>query len=478
MTPLKHTFMLSVDEKLNFETIAKIFKTGYSRIPVYEITRNNVIGLLFVKDLIFVDPEDEVPTRNFVKIFGRGVHIVWPTDRLGDVLRELKQGRSHMALVRDVNSDHPEQDPFYEIKGIITLEDIIEEILGDEIVDETDAFVDGSHSVKVIRSEAFNWARLRLLDNNIVDERLTDDEINAVTAHLMTNYATAVSLLTENQLRRVVSETSVSSLPSAERELGKDLPEDLLYLRGKRSDICTLVLSGKVTVIAGEEGFRSDVSAWSVLGASALQKPIYTPDFTAFVSNGPCRCVQFTRTSFFEAIAASAVEKLDIKSIPLTSGTTADISLEHLEVGNEHSVNLRRSDNSRAENRTSLHRSKLIAALRNTRPGRVRFSSLASGEAGRIGAEEKVTETPPVSSKALPNRETANGLSKVPYASSPNTALSEGGVYLPRSEASMSSLKVPSLMERSMESPSPSLQFLSTSNESLSYLPFSEQSNG
>ena len=136
MTPLVHTYMLNVDEKLNFETIAVIFKTGYSRIPVYEISVNNVIGLLFVKDLIFIDPEDETPVRNFVQIFGRGVHVVWPDDTLGDVLRELKQGRSHMALVRDVNNTL-ETDPFYEIVGIITLEDIIEEIVGD-ISDEFD----------------------------------------------------------------------------------------------------------------------------------------------------------------------------------------------------------------------------------------------------------------------------------------------------------------------------------------------------
>ena len=93
-------------------------------------TQNNVVGLLFVKDLIFVDPEDETRVSDFIEIFGRGVHVVWPDDKLGDVLRELKQGRSHMALVRDVNNKDETQDPFYEITGIITLEDIIEEILG------------------------------------------------------------------------------------------------------------------------------------------------------------------------------------------------------------------------------------------------------------------------------------------------------------------------------------------------------------
>jgi metal transporter CNNM len=57
------------------------------------------------------------------------LHFVWPDDSLGDVLRELKQGKSHLALVRDVNNTYTDRDPFYESKGIVTMEDIIEVIL-------------------------------------------------------------------------------------------------------------------------------------------------------------------------------------------------------------------------------------------------------------------------------------------------------------------------------------------------------------
>jgi hypothetical protein len=93
------------------------------------------------------------------------------------------------------NEAGEDKDPFYEIKGIITLEDIIEEIIGDEILDETDAFVDGTHQTKVDRAETFKWARLRLLDSKIVDATLSFDETRAVTAHLLKNYPDVVSLL-------------------------------------------------------------------------------------------------------------------------------------------------------------------------------------------------------------------------------------------------------------------------------------------
>ncbi|CAB9509237.1 Metal transporter CNNM4 [Seminavis robusta] len=322
MTPLKNTYMLNVDERLNFETIASIFKTGYSRIPVYEVSKNNVIGLLFVKDLIFIDPEDTVPLRQFVQVFGRGVHVVWPVDKLGDVLRELRGGRSHMALVRDVVSVG-DTDPYYEIKGIITLEDIVEEILGHEIVDETDAFVDGTHQVKVNREEGFEWAKLRLLGSKIVDEKLSYSESKAITAHMLANYSKAVSHMTEDQLLKLVSETVVSKFPTAEREIGKDLPDDLLYEKGVSSNVATLILNGKVTVISGADEFRADASSWTLLGINALRDPQFAPDFTAFVCNGPLRCLQFSRDNFVKALDASASQRDLMKKSSSSFGNVA-----------------------------------------------------------------------------------------------------------------------------------------------------------
>lgn len=270
--------------------------------------QNNIVGVLLVKDLIFVDPEDGTRVADFVEIFGRNLAMVWPDSKLGDVLRELKTGRSHMGLVRDVNNQDPTQDPFYEVKGIITLEDIIEEILGDEIVDETDAFVDGTQTKPVDRAQTFQWARLRLLDRKIVEQRLSQDEVRAVTAHFSRNFPEVVAGLTEDQLHRLIAETIISSLPVATQEIGEKLPIDLMYRKAQPTNTCTMILAGKVTVLAGEEEFRSDVSSFSLLGAKALSDETYRPDFNAFVSSGPCRCLRITRERFEEAKKSSKEE--------------------------------------------------------------------------------------------------------------------------------------------------------------------------
>jgi hypothetical protein len=76
MTPKEKVYMLSADARLSFKTISEIFKTGFSRIPVYGSSRDDIVGILMTKDLIFIDPEDETPVKNFVQIFGRSLQVM------------------------------------------------------------------------------------------------------------------------------------------------------------------------------------------------------------------------------------------------------------------------------------------------------------------------------------------------------------------------------------------------------------------
>jgi hypothetical protein len=185
----------------------------------------------------------------------------------------------------------------------------VERILGDSIVDETDAFVDNHQNIKVERGESVEWARLRLLDTKIVDELLSPSEISAVTAHLKTNFADSFALITDSQLTSLVSNTPISIFQTATKQVGNDLPNELLYQKGVTNDACTLVLSGKITIFVGSENFRADLSSWSVLGKAALENRLWVPDFTAFVSDGPCRCIQIRHDAYAAAVDASVAER-------------------------------------------------------------------------------------------------------------------------------------------------------------------------
>jgi len=139
MTPLEDAFLLDEDAILDFKTMSSIVKSGYSRIPVYSGERHHIVAVLFIKDLAFVDPDDCIPLVSLLKFYNHPLHKVFFDTSLDKAFEEFKQGRSHISIVLKIN-DQGDGDPFYECIGIVTLEDVIEEIIGDEIVDETDVY--------------------------------------------------------------------------------------------------------------------------------------------------------------------------------------------------------------------------------------------------------------------------------------------------------------------------------------------------
>lgn len=139
MTKLEDCYLLDLSAILDFRTIASIMQSGHSRIPVYDGERHNIVGLLLVKDLAFIDTDDCTPLRTVVKFYNHQVHRAFNDDHLDQMLEEFKKGHSHLAVVHRVNNEGS-GDPFYEAIGIVTLEDILEEIIQSEIVDETDIY--------------------------------------------------------------------------------------------------------------------------------------------------------------------------------------------------------------------------------------------------------------------------------------------------------------------------------------------------
>ncbi|MDB2624891.1 gliding motility-associated protein GldE [Flavobacteriaceae bacterium] len=123
MKPRIDIFALSHDETYD-EVLTKILKHGYSRNPVYKNSIDNIVGILYAKDLLgFLDNKD----FDWQELL-REPFFVPENKKLDDLLVEFRERKNHLAIV---------VDEYGGTSGIVTLEDVIEEIVG-EINDEFD----------------------------------------------------------------------------------------------------------------------------------------------------------------------------------------------------------------------------------------------------------------------------------------------------------------------------------------------------
>lgn len=144
---------------------------GYSRIPVFEGDRKNIVTTLYIKDLAFVDPDDNTPLKTLCQFYQNPCNFVFEDVTLDVMFKEFKEGnKGHMAFVHRVNSEG-EGDPFYETIGLITLEDVIEELIQAEIMDETDVF---SKLTSLLSQNIDNVLCLSLADNRSKRRRIAN----------------------------------------------------------------------------------------------------------------------------------------------------------------------------------------------------------------------------------------------------------------------------------------------------------------
>ena len=116
----------ALDISKGFHTIIQeVVESGFSRIPVYSGTFDNVKGILFVKDLL---PHLGKPDNFRWQTLIRPAYVVPETKKISELLKEFQTKKIHMAIV---------VDEYGGTSGLVTLEDVLEEIVG-EITDETD----------------------------------------------------------------------------------------------------------------------------------------------------------------------------------------------------------------------------------------------------------------------------------------------------------------------------------------------------
>ena len=163
--------IVDIDVSTSFKDVIKcIIDNNYSRIPVYQGSVDNIRGVLYIKDLL---PHIDKPANFRWQTLIRQAYFVPETKKIDDLLHEFQTNKVHIAIV---------VDEFGGTSGIITLEDILEEIVG-EISDEYDD--DESVCTKLSDNTYIFEGKTKLVDYcrhmNLDDDYFDDDDLDADT---------------------------------------------------------------------------------------------------------------------------------------------------------------------------------------------------------------------------------------------------------------------------------------------------------
>ena len=157
--------IIDLDIRCSYEDVLKcIVDNNYSRIPVYQDNKDNIRGVLYIKDLL---PHLSKPANFRWQSLIRPSYFVPETKKIDDLIREFQENKVHIAIV---------VDEFGGTSGIVTLEDILEEIVG-EINDEYD---EEEHNYTKLDANSYIFEGKTLLNDFTKILNLPDDEFDDV----------------------------------------------------------------------------------------------------------------------------------------------------------------------------------------------------------------------------------------------------------------------------------------------------------
>lgn len=177
MVPRSHIVAVRIDYSPQ-EYLPQIIESGHSRFPVIGENIDDVRGILLAKDLL---PLALKGTDNFnIESILRPANIVPESKRVNVLLKEFRENRYHMALV---------MDEYGGISGLLTIEDILEEIVG-EIQDETDESEEASDFIKRINETDYIIKALTSIEdfNEYFSTNFSDEDFDTIGGILMQEF--------------------------------------------------------------------------------------------------------------------------------------------------------------------------------------------------------------------------------------------------------------------------------------------------
>lgn len=203
MVPKVHVTFANVDN--TYEELIDIFREDkFTRLPVYEGTQDNIVGIINMKDLLLYDANTEFHMRDFL----REPHFTYEYKNISELLVEMRDSTFNIAIVLD---------EYGETAGLITLEDILEEIVG-EIHDEYDEKED--ELVQQISDREYIIEGSMSLDdvNDHLNTRLESEDYDSlggfIIEHLDRLPATGDEVMTEDGIRLVVEKLDKNRVES------------------------------------------------------------------------------------------------------------------------------------------------------------------------------------------------------------------------------------------------------------------------
>lgn len=175
MVPRTDTQMVDIEDDYQ-EILDELLSSPFSRIPVYEYDKDKVIGVIHVKNLIKIMSKNGYDSINFREIMTEPLFVP-STIYIDDLLVEFKREQTHLAILRD---------EYGGVEGIVTLEDVLEEIVGD-IEDESD--MHAASDIRMIDENNFyiNGTVTLSKFNQYFHEKLESDEVDTIAGLIIYN---------------------------------------------------------------------------------------------------------------------------------------------------------------------------------------------------------------------------------------------------------------------------------------------------